>query len=113
METKWICCQVASGEISAEPPDQCTAIGGVAVDGGCTSSEPQLVAKPTIDLAYSSSLCAVGETCPSIPSMPFPRFGHHAVLSDRGPAILLGGYGGAILLDDTTPEHAITLYNPQ
>jgi hypothetical protein len=44
--------------------------------------------------------------------MPFPRFGHHAVLSDRGTAVLMGGYGGAALISDVTSEHAITLYNP-
>jgi hypothetical protein len=113
VETQWVCCQVQSGDISAIAPDLCAAQGGVAVEDGCSSSDPQLIAKPTIDLAYSSSLCNVGEICPPVPDMPFPRFGHHAVLSDRGTAVLLGGYGGASLVDDTTPEHAITLYNPQ
>jgi hypothetical protein len=117
VETKWVCCQVQSGDISAIAPKLCTDQGGVAVEAGCSSSEPQLVAKPTIDLAYSSSLCNDVEvetgTCPPVPNLPYPRFGHGSVLSDRGTAALIGGYGGASLVDDAMPEHAITLYNPQ
>lgn len=112
VETKWVCCQYGNGQIAAVDPDLCVDQGGIQVEGGCTSTEPQVVAKPTIDLAYSSSLCNVGETCPIVPAMPFPRFGHHAVLSDRGTAVLIGGYGGASLIGDTISEHAITLYNP-
>lgn len=112
IETQWVCCQYGNGEIAAVDPTLCTEQGGIVVEGGCTSSEPQIIAKPTIDLAYSSSLCNLGETCPIVPSMPFPRFGHHALLSDRGTAVLIGGYGGAWLVGDTTSEHAITLYNP-
>lgn len=112
IETKWVCCQYANGQIDAVAPDLCSQQGGVEVAGGCSSSDPQVVAKPTIDLAYSSTLCDPGETCPIVPSMPFPRFGHHAVLSDRGTAVLMGGYGGSTVIGQTTSEHAITLYNP-
>jgi hypothetical protein len=112
IETNWVCCQYGNGQIAAVDPDLCAEQGGFEVEGGCSSSEPQVIAKPTIDLAYSSSLCNLGETCPIVPSMPFSRFGHHAVLSDRGTAVLMGGYGGASLIGDTTSEHAITLYNP-